>query len=52
MAEFMDLQSNDDAPIRRREKGLYSDPIEYLRRLSSIEQDLFTIVLFLGLIRS
>uniref|UniRef100_A0A915N2E7 Putative nuclease HARBI1 n=1 Tax=Meloidogyne javanica TaxID=6303 RepID=A0A915N2E7_MELJA len=39
MAEFMDLQSNDDAPIRRREKGLYSDPIEYLRRLSSIERD-------------
>ena len=39
MAEFMNIQSNHDVPIRRREKGLYNDPIADLRRLSNIERD-------------
>ena len=40
MAEFMDLQAMDlQLPIRRREKGLYNDPIADLRRLSNIERD-------------
>uniref|UniRef100_A0A915LMM5 Putative nuclease HARBI1 n=1 Tax=Meloidogyne javanica TaxID=6303 RepID=A0A915LMM5_MELJA len=39
MAEFMNIQSNHDVPIRRREKGLCNDPIADLRRLSNIERD-------------